>query len=450
MHTSSPLPFRPLPFLGSPDAGKAHFLGAHTAAVVMAWAALAGCSGDHDYLAQKNVDAGSPLDASAADARGDEGRNVAPPADVGEASPEDGMDASEISEPPEPPGSWTFTWTNGLVDAESARFCFVPVRGDQEIRDGVVAVPAGGLPFGKSLVLGDFRGVDGSTMGVHPYVVVGTAATDVDGGRECAALLDAHDGAAGDDGALRGPIAVSLPLIPAGTLVEGRSYLGVVTGCARSWPYPEIEAGADATDAADAGVSDAADGTLPTDAADAAEGADASPTDGTTMDVFRRPSRAAICGSSSDAPNAGLVLVRLSRREVGARFGFQAVHASAAVAGARIALERAGGDVPILSADIAPYQIVPRDGLTTVTRNDFGPSVGAATLRVASPVSAFPTAAFSLASALAEGDIDEAALVEGDRLSLVLIGAQPGQNPGPPWNAARMAIVRNAPSAGRD
>jgi hypothetical protein len=168
------------------------------------------------------------------------------------------------------------------------------------------------------------------------------------------------------------------------------------------------------------------------------------------MDVFRRPSRAAICGSSSDAPNAGLVLVRLSRREVGACFGFQAVHASAAVAGARIALERAGGDVPILSADIAPYQIVPRDGLTTVTRNDFGPSVGAATLRVASPVSAFPTAAFSLASALAEGDIDEAALVEGDRLSLVLIGAQPGQTPGPPWNAARMAVVRNAPSAGKD
>jgi hypothetical protein len=154
-----------------------------------------------------------------------------------------------------------------------------------------------------------------------------------------------------------------------------------------------------------------------------------------------------MCGASTGAPNAGLVLVRLSRREVGARFGFQSVHASAAVGVARIVAERVGGSAPIFSADLGPYQIVPRDGLTAVTRDDFGLSIGAATLRVASPGGAFAGITVSLATALAASGIDESALVEGDRLSLVLIGAQPGENPGPPWNAARLAVVRNAPLA---
>lgn len=425
--TLAPRPFLPLCRLAAPLA---------------AGAALAGCSGDHDFFAQRNVDAATPADVSGAlDTRGEERRNDVPPADAWEASLDDRLD---VSEPPEPPGRWSFTWTNGLVDAESARFCFVPVVGEREMRDQVVPVPPAGLPFGKSLVLGELRGVDLTTMGVHPYAVVGGGAA-AEGGTTCAAILDAQDGAVADDGAARGPVAIALPLIPAGTLAEGRSYLGVVTGCALRWPYADAadaEAGNDADADRDAEPDAEAGREAGEGGADAAEGGDAN--------VFRPPDRAATCGASSRAPNAGLVLVRLSRRDVGARFGLQAVHASTAVAGARIAVERIAGSAPVFSADLGPNQIVPRDGLTAVTRDDFGSSIGVALLRIASPVSAFPSAVFSLGPALAASGIEESALVEGDLLSLVLLGAQPGQNPGPPWNGARIAVVRNAPPSAGD
>ena len=425
------------------------------AAVLFACAgsALGGCSGDHDLLARRDVDAAAPVDVSIADVRSDERRVVPPPADVLDAS--DAMDQSEPPEPPEPPGRWSFTWLNGLVDVESVRLCFVPTVGDREMRDQAVG-PAG-LLFGKSIAFSEFGGIDLSTMDVHPYAVVGGLGAGSDGGQTCTSILDAPDGAAGDDGAAREPIVVRLPLIPAGTLAEGRSYLGVVTGCARVWPYADAEAGSDVRDASDAGndadgpgdASQARDGgdaaVAAPDASDSAADVDATSADATGIDVFRPPSRAAICGASTGDPNTGLVLVRLSRRDVGASFGFQAVHASAAVAAARVTIERTGGSMPALSADIGPYQIVPRDGLIAVPQEDFGPTVGSATLRVASSASTFPTVTVSFASALAASDIIEAGLALGDRFSLVLIGAQPGQYPGPPWNAARVAVIRNAP-----
>jgi hypothetical protein len=341
------------------------------------------------------------------------------------------MDRSEPPEPPEPPGRFSLTWMNGLVDVESAGFCFVPTVGNREMRDQ--AVGAAGLLFGKSAVYSELGAVDLSTMDVHPYAVVGGFPFGAEAGQACAAILDAQDGAVGDDGAARERVAVPLPFIPAGTLAQGRSYLGVVTGCARPWPYADVEAGSDAAD----GAGDAVDGV------DGGNDADDGSADAPGIDVFQPPRRAAICGAG--APNAGLVVVRLSRRDVGASFGFQAVHASTPVAGARVTIERIGGNAPVLSADIGPYQIVPRDGLIPVTLEDFGPTVGSAALRVASPTSTFPAISVPLASALAASDIPEVGLVPGDRFSLVLIGAEPGQNPGPPWNPARIAIVRNAP-----
>jgi hypothetical protein len=419
---------------------------AQVALFVSSAAALPGCSGDHDLLAQKQTDSGAPIDAALVDIRGDERRIVVPPGDVVDAWNGDAMDRSQPPNPPEPPGRFSFTWMNGLVDVESARFCFVPIVGDRELRDRAVAAPVS-LLFGKSVVFSQIGDIDLSAMNVHPYAVVG-ANPGSDGGPTCAAILDAEDAGVNDDGSARDPVAVPLPVIPAGTLAEGRSYLGVVTGCARRWPYADVDASTDGGDASDAkDGSDGGQDTHATDtdgAVDPEGGADA-PRSDATPDVFRPPARAAICGASTGAPNAGLVVVRLSRRDVGARFGFQAVHASTAVAAARMAIERTGGSVPVLTADIGPYQIVPRDGLIAVTLDDLGPTFDRATLRVASPSSMFPAVTAPLASALAASDIDEARLVLGDRFSLVLIGAEPGQNPGPPWNASRVAVVRNAP-----
>ena len=441
--------------------GRRPFWPLRTVAISLAAVrALSGCSGDHDFLAHRPVDAATAVDAGgAADIAADDGRISQPPVDVRDAETSEmaGEDRVDVSEPPEPPGRWTLTWTNGLVDAPSARFCFVPVVGGREMREQVVLEPAGGLPFGRSLVLPELRGVDLSKMGVQPYAVVGDGAA-LEGGSGCAVILDALDGAAAGDGAGGGPVAVALPFIPPGTLAEGRSYLGVVTGCATTWPFAEEDA--DAANDADAeaeGGSDAArDAALGNDAsADAADaGGDAAEAGNDAADASdagtRRPDRAATCGGSSRAPNAGLVLVRLSRRDVGARFGLQAAHASVAVAGARVVVERAGGSAPAFSAELMPSQIVPRDGLNAVTREEFGTSLGGAVLRVASPVSAFPSAVFSFGSVLGASGIEESSLVEGDLLSLVLIGARPGPDPGPPWNPARVAIVRNAPLTGGD
>jgi hypothetical protein len=409
------------------------------AAYIATACAFSGCSGDHDLLAQRSVDAATVIDVGgAADIRAEESR-ITLPTDAREASIDDRADMTEPPEPPEPPGRWTLTWTNGLVDAPVARFCFVPVSGDRELREQVSPEPAGGLAFGKSIVLGELRGVDVVTMGVHPYAVVGDAAGQ-DAGSGCAALLDAQDAGPLDDGAPRGPVAIALPVIPAGTLAEGRSYLGVATGCALRWPYAYPDPDADARSDADPDASADVGG----------EDGDADRMDAPTADVFRPPDRAATCGGTTRDPTAGLALVRLSRRDVGARLGLQAVHANTAVAGARIVVERMGGSAPIFSADLGPNQIVPRDGLVAVTRDEFGPSIGGAVLRVASPVSAFPSVVFSLGSALTASGIEESSLSDGDLLSLVLIGTQPGQNPGLPWNSARVAVVRNAPLGGGD
>jgi hypothetical protein len=360
--------------------------------------------------------------------------------------------------PPEPPGRFSVTLTNGLVDAESARFCFVPVVNGQERRDQVVAIP--GLAFGKSLILSELHGIDLSTMDVRPYAVV-EGRPGLDAGEGCTAL-DTLDGAAAEDSAAGGRFVAALPLIPAGTLAEARSYLGVVTGCVRPWPFSEAEAG---VDGGDAGRDDAAPrddgGDAARDGADAsADGADspsdapangdAGPVDGATMDVFRPPARAAICGAANSGSSTGLVLVRLSQRDVGTHFGLQAVHASAAVSAARIAVVPPAGASPIFSADVGPYQITPRDAPVAVGREQFGPTLGAASVQVGSLTGVFAAIASPLATAFTASGIDETTLREGDLFSLVLIGAQPGQDPGPPWNAARVAIVRNAPLAGGD
>jgi hypothetical protein len=403
--------------------------------------AIAGCSGEHDFLAQKGGGTGGAADAaSAVDVVGDE-RRSSRPAEAGDVSFETATpDVVDEPLPPEP-GRFSVTLTNGLADAEGARFCFVPMVMGQERRDQVLSVPE--LAFGKSLILSELRGIDRSTMDVRPYVVVEEGA-GFPAGQGCGAL-DMPDGSAAEDGAARRRFVAALPLIPAGTLAEERSYLGVVTGCVRPWPFSEVEAGADGGDAGTDASGDGADA-----ARDAPANGEAGPVDGATMDVFRPPARVAICGPASGDPSAGLVLVRLSQRDVGTRLGLQAVHASAAVSTGRIAVVGAGGASPIFSVNIQPFQITPRDMPVAVEKDQFGPALGAASVQIGSLVGAFSDVASPLANAFKASGIDETVLGEGALLSLVLIGAQPGQDPGPPWNAARIAVVRNAPLAGGD
>jgi hypothetical protein len=387
-------------------------------------------------LAEKKRDASVSTDAPIADAAADAGdRARVPAADVFDAPRDSDADVG-APEPPEPPGRWSLTWTNGLADAPAARFCLVPVVGGQEMRARAVFLGGAALPFGRSAVLAELEPIDLATADIHPYAVVGSGARSRDGAFDCAASLEASDGAVADDGGAARAV-VLLPAIPARTLVEGRSYLAVATGCALPWPYAESDGGSDAGDAnGDAGD---ANGDAPTDVSDASDA---------TNDVFRPPPRAAVCGTPGSS--AGLVLVRMSTRSAGARFGFQVVHASVAVAGARVSLERPAASGPIFVAEAGPFQIVPRDGLLAVSREELGETVGSAQVSLGSPAGAFATSSILLSAALAASDIDETSLTLGDRLTLIVVGAEPGHGAGPAWNAARVALVRNAPFAGRD
>jgi hypothetical protein len=387
-------------------------------------------------LAEKKRDASVSTDAPIADAAADAGdRARAPSADVFDAPRDSDADVG-APEPPEPPGRWSLTWTNGLADAPAARFCLVPVVGGQEMRARAVFLGAAALPFGRSAVLAELESIDLATADIHPYAVVGGGARSADGAFDCAASLESSDGAIADDGGATGAV-VPLPAIPARTLLEGRSYLAVATGCALPWPYAESDGG---RDAGDGGEGDANGGDAPTDGSGASDA---------TNDVFfRPPPRAAVCGTTGTS--AGLVLVRMSTRIAGPRFGFQVVHASVAVAGARVSLDRPVTSAPIFVAEAGPFQIVPRDGLLAVSREEFGDTVGSAQVSVGSTAGAFATSSILFSAALAASDIDETSLALGDRLTLVVVGAEPGHAAGPAWNAARVAVVRNAPFAGRD
>ena len=435
---------------------------------------LGACAGDHDLLAEKKRDASVSADVVMNDAR-DEADRSRPSSDAPllPDGPRDGdADAAE-REPPEPPVRFSLTWTNGLADSPSARFCLVPGVGDEERR--IQAVLVGPLSFGKSAVLADLAGIDRETMDIHPYAVVGELARTADGGFDCAASLQAWDGAVDDGGERRGVVA--LPAIPARTFTEGRSYLAVATGCTLAWPFSETDGGdggGDATNSGDGGDAEggggsavdangdgsAAAGDASVDAAtdspdartlwdaDAMDDANADAATDAAIDVFRAPRRAQVCGSPGTS--AGLVLVRMSNRSVGASFGFQIVHASVAIAAARVSLERPGGNAPIFVAEVGPSQVTPRDGLIAASRDVFGSTLGSASVTVGSPSSAFPSTPTSLSSALGASDIDETSLALGDRLTLVVVGAEPGVAAGAAWNGSRIAVVRNAPFAGGD
>ena len=107
---------------------------------------VAGCSGDHDLLAQKPDD-DVPRDA-ASDTGAKGPRDARPPVD--NTKPDAGD--------PETRGPWSLTWLNGVTDQGAVRFCLVPVVGGSEIPGDYFPVPASGLPFGESLVLAESRG----------------------------------------------------------------------------------------------------------------------------------------------------------------------------------------------------------------------------------------------------------------------------------------------------
>jgi hypothetical protein len=155
------------------------------------------------------------------------------------------------------------TFLHGIVDAESVLLCFLSGTGaDARVLD---AEPTA-LDYGQSLVLTEIAGADLAKDDVEPVVITGEL--ELVSGLDCADALElAHkeqdaapttveppgsagaggggasgvatgEGGAGGEGGVGAPLPEpprlrvgQLPIIPAGTIDRGRSYLFVGTGC---------------------------------------------------------------------------------------------------------------------------------------------------------------------------------------------------------------------------
>jgi hypothetical protein len=355
-------------------------------ALLAGWLAT-GCSSDHDLLAVKpDSGTGGTLTVT----YGTSGTGVGSGGDNSGTGIEDAGD-------PEPLGPWSLTWLNGIVDQASTRVCLVPVKSGQEMATAAMPLPPGGaLPFAGSFALGAVSGLDPRTDDLHPYLV------PADGPGSCSDWLASEAGAG----------VVSLPVIPAGTLADGRSYLLVATGCVA----PEA----------------AGDGGPPSD----------KPV----------PSSDTVCGDDPSVAGASLALVRLSRIDTQGQLGFQVVHASAATPDALVVLSEPITGSTLFSISRLDFgQIAPAHEQQLVGRSKLDLNAGSASLRIAAGgTPSFPLVDATLASIFAASNLGDRALDMGDAFTFVLIGARPGAAVRSPWNAFQTVLLPNTPSGVSD
>jgi hypothetical protein len=239
-----------------------------------------------------------------------------------------------------------------------------------------------------------------------------------DGGSDASLQRDA------DSDTSNAPAYFSLPLIPAGTLGEARSYLAVATGCAHAVSLPD-GGGADAR-ALDAGDADAEAGT------------------DTVVDT-------GACGTGFGPTTLGLSLVRLSRRTNPSKLGFQTVNASNAASPASLVVEQATTAASVYIADTVAFgQITPRAQPTFVSKANLGVIARAALLRVSPSAGgpSFPDFQTDLATILLTNQVAEADLAEATNFTFVLLGARPGRSSDAGEPPFRIGLVENAPKRG--
>lgn len=394
----------------------------------LALSALASaCSGHHDQLAAGGSGghggaAGAASDAGGSDASDEQDSDAATD---GPADDEPGADADAAPALPS-----VLTLVNGLADAPAMRFCFATVAGGAEWIPATPPFPAdpAGLPYASRLALSTFPGLDLATTTVHPYVIAGDLS--LLGSQTCADLLaatpepdsgsgpDAASDAEPDSAADAAPdgssdaspdaapppegIAIApLPILPAGTLSAGKSYLLVATGCVGG---PAHTASGDTT----------------------------------------------VCGQAytPTTPTATLAVVALSRATQAGALGLQAVHASTYPAAANVHVAPAGGNGSsfAIADGIAPGVLAPKTATFSYQRQSFGPSPGDASLVFQDKSSTSPLAGIPLSQALANGGLSDADFQDGASFTFVAVGPHPGAGQGPWWSPFTFVVVPNEPA----
>jgi hypothetical protein len=290
-----------------------------------------------------------------------------------------------------------------------------------------------GIAYASRVVLATLPGIDLAATTVHPYLVAGdlslvgaqtcadlvaaanavpeagadAAADAIDDSSDAAAADATDDGADADDAAIdvppapEGIVVASLPVLFAGTLSGGKSYLLVATGCVGG---PAHTAAGETT----------------------------------------------VCGQaySPSSPTATLALVAMSRATQAGALGLQAVHASTYPSAANVHVAPAGSNgatFPIADG-VAPGVIAPKTASFSSKLSDFGPSPGDASLVFQDASTASPLDGVPLTAALANGGLATGDFGDGASYTLVAVGPHPGAGQGPWWSAFTFVVVPSDPT----
>jgi hypothetical protein len=360
---------------------------AHACAVLAL--AAGGCmSSDHDALAAR------PEGRDAAAGSGGSGTDgsVAPDATVDEPSvlPEGAVaeaadDAEETGVIPDGPS--VLTLVNGLADAPAVRVCFHAGSGTSFAPLPVAPLPdsPAGLPFATALVRFELPGgVELASQDVLPVVYSG----ELQDLGACDTLQPPPPGV----------LATAMQVIPAGTLVAGRSVLAVLAGCVGGPGH-----------------------------------------DSYAVDF--------VCGKgySLSTPNAKMLVATMARAPVAERIGLQAFGGSLAATTLGLRHATAEQFIADIAYDVNPGTIAPKPPSVDLTEQTLGADPAEGKLSVYQKYSSSPAATVTLGEALERGGLQPADFVNGRNFTAIWVGAREAVAPGPWWKPFTLLVVRSDP-----
>jgi hypothetical protein len=375
------------------------------ALVAVVPALVGGCVSDHDALVRR--DGPGTAGRGGSGGSGGRGGSVGQDADAGETGDADAEsgDAGATDGPREPDGADRLTLFHGVVDAPRVAFCVVRQPEGQAPQPVEPLLPRTGLDFGAPIVVSDLAGVDFARDALRLIVVAGSA-PDL-GASSCVEALtlaepnpaDAAtdpDAATTDGSAVPSLRAQTLPLLPAGTLANARSFMLVATGCL----------GATAHDA---------------------------------------PESAMLCGAgyAPTRPTLGMVLAPMSRRTLNGRLGLQLLHASRAtdaIVGVSVPPVDSGVPALFVVSDVVHGQIAPRLANVDRAKVAYGTPIEASQIDIRRKAPG--TVIVPWGEALARGGVP--AVADGRNYTIVFVGPLPGASAD--WaNPPTVTVVENDP-----
>lgn len=344
--------------------------------------------------------------------------------------------------PDEPPGKNMLTFVHGVVDAGRVLLCFVAGRGDSA---RALGAPVAELDYGQSLVLPAIDGASFASDDIEPVIIAGeldwvaeldcaeaiaiaraeqdaaptSAEPPIDtvgggagaggapssggGAADGGAPVNGGAGGAGGDGSppLPEPPRLrlgELPILPAGTLNGGRSYLFVANGCIGGPAF----AGKDAR---------------------------------------------AACGErySPGAPTLSAVLVAMSRRVEFGKLGLQVAHASVATAGVDVSSSRVlsePGSALVIASGVEFGTLLPGIARTTASSEEYLANSAFGQVDVLEVTGETFSERWSALTERA----GLAALDDGTSYALVVLGPNPGLKRSGFWNPPALTLVPTDPS----